>query len=272
MSGLLTTLRYPAVMGVVNVTPDSFSDGGAFLEPARAIAHGLRLAEEGADIVDVGGESTRPGSDPVPAEVELARVLPVVSALAAEGLRVSIDTAKAAVAEAALDAGAVMVNDVTALRGDPRMGGVVARAGASLCLMHMLGVPKTMQDDPRYDDVVGEVEAFLRERLAVAVEAGISEEEVCLDPGIGFGKTLAHNVELLHHLDALVRIGRPVVIGASRKRFIGAITGREEGERIAGTVAANVAALLRGASVFRVHDVRENREALDVAAAIMDAP
>jgi dihydropteroate synthase len=268
-AGLVEGLRRPAVMGVVNVTPDSFSDGGMFADAAAAVAHGARLAAEGADLVDVGGESTRPGSEPVPADEELRRVVPVVAGLAAAGVAVSVDTSKAGVAARALAAGAAMVNDVTALRGDPAMAGTIADAGADVCLMHMLGTPRTMQDDPRYDDVVEDVRRFLEERLAAAVAAGIPEARISLDPGIGFGKTVEHNLALLRATDRLVAIGRPVVVGASRKRFLGALTARSEGNRLAGTIAANLIALAGGAAVFRVHDVRENRDALDVAAAIM---
>ena len=258
----------PAVMGVLNVTPDSFSDGGAFLDPGAAVAHAAAMAAEGADLIDVGGESTRPGATPVSAEEELRRVMPVVEALAARGgVPISIDTSKALVAEAALRAGATFVNEVTALRGDPTMAELVAAMGADVCLMHMLGTPRTMQDDPRYDDVVTDVAAFLEERLAFAVSQGIAEERIWLDPGIGFGKTLEHNLALLRSLDAIVALGRPVVVGASRKRFLGALTGRTEADRVAGTVAANVLAFERGAHMFRVHDVAPTRDALVVASA-----
>jgi dihydropteroate synthase len=256
------------LMGVLNVTPDSFSDGGMFLDPDAAVRQGERLAEEGAAVLDVGGESTRPGSEGVSTEEELGRVLPVVERLAAAGQRVSIDTAKAAVAEAALDAGASIVNDVTAFRGSPEMAGLVARRGAGCVLMHMLGEPRTMQEDPRYDDVVSEVKAFLEQRLAFAVAEGVAEERVWLDPGIGFGKTVEHNLALLRRLDEIVSIGRPVVVGTSRKSFLGRLTGgRGEGERLPGTIATNVIALERGATVFRVHDVAQVRDALAVAAA-----
>jgi dihydropteroate synthase len=255
-------------MGVVNVTPDSFSDAGLFLDPDAAIEHGLRLADEGADILDVGGESTRPGAEPVPAEEELDRVLPVVEALARAGRSVSIDTTKLEVARAALAAGANLVNDVSAFRFSPDIAGLVAGAGAGCCLMHMLGEPRTMQADPRYDDVVGDVKAFLEERLAFATGEGIPEERIWLDPGIGFGKTVEHNLELLRRLDEIVAIGRPVVVGTSRKSFLGKLTGdRAEDERLPGTIATNVLALERGASVFRVHDVAPVADALKVAAA-----
>ena len=258
-------------MGVLNVTPDSFSDGGRFLDPEAAIAHGKRLAAEGADLVDVGGESTRPGAAPVSLEEELRRVIGVVEALASEiEVPLSIDTSKAEVARAALATGASFVNDVTALRGDSAMAGVVAEAGVDVCLVHMKGEPRTMQDDPRYDDVVREVRGFLEERLEAAVAAGIPEERVWLDPGIGFGKTLEHNLELIRRLDVIAGIGRPVVFGASRKRFLGHLTGRPEADRIAGTVAANVLALERGATMFRVHDVGTTLDALRVTTATLN--
>jgi dihydropteroate synthase len=264
------------LMGVVNVTPDSFSDGGRFLEPSAAVAHGASLAEEGAAILDVGGESTRPGAAPVGAAEELRRVIPVVEGLAAASgptpLRVSIDTSKAAVARAALDAGASYVNDVTAFRGDPAIAGLVAERGVECCLMHMLGEPRTMQDDPRYDDVVSDVKAFLEERLAFAVGEGVPEERVTLDPGIGFGKTLEQNLELLRRLDEITAVGRPVLVGTSRKSFLGKLTGRDVDDRLAGTIATNVLAYARGASVFRVHDVAPVRDALTVAAATVATP
>jgi dihydropteroate synthase len=256
-------------MGVVNVTPDSFSDGGDYLDCAAAVAHGIELEHEGATILDIGGESTRPGALPVPAEEELRRVIPVIKGLvsAHTAAKISIDTSKAAVAAAALDAGAALVNDVTALRGDPQMARLVAEGDAELCLMHMLGDPRTMQADPRYGDVVGEVKAFLQERMAAAIAAGISERRILLDPGIGFGKTVAHNLELLRRLEELVALGPPIVVGTSRKSFIGKLTGRAVDDRIAGTIATNVLAYERGARVFRVHDVAPVRDALEVAAA-----
>jgi dihydropteroate synthase len=268
----MSSFARPAVMGVLNLTPDSFSDGGRFLDPVAAVTHGRRMAEEGADLIDIGGESTRPGSEPVGEEEELRRVMPVLEALSAQlELPLSIDTSKARVASAALTAGASFVNDIWALRGDARMAETVASADVEVCLMHMQGDPKRMQDDPRYEDVVSEVKAFLEERLAFAVEEGIAEERVWLDPGIGFGKTLGHNLELLRRLDEIVAIGRPVVIGASRKRFIGTLTGRSEAERVGGTAAANLIAFDRGASMFRVHDVAETRDALAVAAATLES-
>jgi dihydropteroate synthase len=259
----------PIVMGVVNVTPDSFSDGGEWLDPDAAVAHGRDLVAQGAAILDIGGESTRPGAEPVTATEELRRVVPVLEGLAGAGARLSIDTSKAAVAAAALDAGATFVNDVTALRGDPAMAALVAERGCDVCLMHMLGEPRTMQRDPRYADVVDDVKAFLAQRLELAVAAGIAEEHVWLDPGIGFGKTVDHNLELLARLDEIVALGRPVVIGTSRKSFLGVITGRAAGERVPATIATNVLALARGARVFRVHDVAQARDALLVAAATL---
>ena len=258
----------PSVMGVVNVTPDSFSDGGRFVSPAEAIEHGRRLADEGAAIVDVGGESTRPGARPVPAEEELARVEPVLEGL--RGIPLSIDTSKATVARRALELGAELVNDVTALRGDPELAGVVAEEGAYLCLMHMQGEPRTMQADPRYDDVVSDVAAFLEERLSFAVEHGIPEEHVCLDPGIGFGKTPDQNLELVRRLDELAALGRPLVVGLSRKSTLGRVLGDPGATQgtLAASLGAAVAAFERGAWMLRVHDVRESVEALAIAAAV----
>lgn len=264
----------PVLMGVLNVTPDSFSDGGDFLDPAKAASRAVAMLDEGAEIMDVGGESTRPGSDPVPQGEEVRRVVPVIQKIMAArpDAIVSIDTYRAATAGAALDAGARIVNDVTALRGDPRMAAVAADARCPLILMHMLGEPKTMQRDPRYGDVVREVRDFLAARAERAVAAGVEPENIILDPGIGFGKTLEHNLELLRRLDELVELGFPVLVGASRKSFIGRITGVEEAkERVSGTVAANVMAYERGATFFRVHDVRANRQALAVASAISSA-
>jgi len=278
-------------MGIVNVTPDSFSDGGEFLEAGAAIAHGLSLAGEGAEILDIGGESTRPGADPVSAEEELRRVIPVIDGLVAAigatparaqtsaRAQISIDTSKAKVAAAALRAGASLVNDVSAFRANPEMAAVVADSGAECCLMHMLGEPRTMQraGGPQYKDVVDDVRAFLEERMAYAVGEGVAEERIMLDPGIGFGKTVAHNLELLRRLDELAALGRPLVIGTSRKSFLGRIAadvaGRAEPldaqHRLAGTIATNVLALERGAEVFRVHDVAPVGEALAVAAATL---
>lgn len=262
------------IMGVLNVTPDSFSDGGQYLDEQAALAHALELERDGAAILDVGGESTRPGAEPVAVGEELRRVVPVIEALTAGGSRaqISIDTIKLPVARAAVDAGATYVNDVTAFRHDPELAGLVADRDLDCCLMHMLGEPRTMQASPRYDDVVSEVKAFLEERLAFAVAAGIAEERIQLDPGIGFGKTAEHNLELLRRLDELVAIGRPLLIGVSRKSFLGRITGREVGDRLAATLAANVLAFTKGATIFRVHDVAPLRDALTVAAATVRAP
>jgi dihydropteroate synthase len=267
-----SVVRVYRIMGVVNVTPDSFSDGGEFLDRDAAIAQAARLAVEGADMLDVGGESTRPGSRGIGEAEERRRVVPVIAGVRAAGIaaRISVDTSKAAVAAAALDAGADYVNDVTALRGDPDLAALVADRGAGVCLMHMLGSPRTMQDDPRYDDVVDTVKAFLEARMAAAVRAGIAEERIDLDPGIGFGKTVAHNLELIDRLGELVALGRPVVLGTSRKGFLGRITGREDPHaRVAGTLATLVLGLERGATVFRVHDVAPARDALAVAAATL---
>ena len=258
----------PSVMGVVNVTPDSFSDGGLFVDPASAIEHGRRLAAEGAAVVDVGGESTRPGAEPVSTDDELGRVTPVLEGLS--GLPVSIDTSKAPVARRALELGAELVNDVTALRGDPVMAEVVAEAGAFVCLMHMQGEPRTMQVAPQYDDVVSDVLAFLEKRVAFAVENGIREERICVDPGIGFGKTADQNLELLRRLDELGSLGRPVLVGVSRKSTLGKIVGngRSKDALVAASVAAAVSAYVRGAWMIRAHDVRETVDGLAVAAAV----
>ena len=259
----------PSVVGVVNVTPDSFSDGGERLAPADAVAAARRMVDDGAALVDVGGESTRPGSEEVSLDEELRRVVPVLEELGGD-VPVSIDTSKAEVARRALALGAVLVNDVRALRADPELAGVVADGSAYLCLMHMLGEPRTMQDDPRYDDVVAEVARFLEERLALAVEAGIAEERICLDPGIGFGKTVEHNLELLARLHEIVALGRPVLVGASRKRFLGRILGDRDAVTgpVSAGVATSVVAFERGATLFRVHDVREHVEALAAARAV----
>ena len=255
----------PSVMGVVNVTPDSFSDGGVHLDPDVAAAAARRMVADGAAVVDVGGESTRPGSSGVTADEEPLRVVPVLERLAGE-VPVSIDTAKAEVARRALELGAEMVNDVTALRADPDMAETVAAADAYLCLMHMRGEPRTMQQEPRYRDVAGEVAAFLEERLAFAVEQGIPEERICLDPGIGFGKTVAHNLELVRRLDVLLALGRPVLVGFSRKSSLRALTGSDD--LLGAGVAAAVAAFERGATILRVHDVKPHVDALTVAAAV----
>jgi dihydropteroate synthase len=252
-------------MGVVNATPDSFSDGGVHLDPDVAAAAARRMIEEGAALVDVGGESTRPGSEGVSAAEELRRVVPVLDRLGGD-VPVSIDTAKAAVARAALERGAILVNDVTALRADPDLAGVVADSDAYLCLMHMQGEPRTMQEEPRYDDVAAEVASFLEERLAFAVAQGIPAERVCLDPGIGFGKTVAHNLELVRRLDVLLALGRPVLVGFSRKSSLRLLTGSDD--LLGASVAAAVAAFERGATIVRVHDVKPHVDALAVAGAI----
>jgi dihydropteroate synthase len=262
------------VMGVVNVTPDSFSDGGLYLDRDAALAHARELEQQGAAILDIGGESTRPGAAPVAEEEELRRAVPVIAALSQGGgcAQISIDTSKVVVARAALEAGATLVNDVTAFRGDPEMAELVAGTGADCCLMHMLGEPRTMQEDPHYTDVVSEVAAFLEERMAFAIAHGVPEERIMLDPGIGFGKTLEHNLELLRRLDEIVALGRPVVVGTSRKSFLGRLTGRDVGDRVPGTIATNVLAYLAGAQVFRVHDVAAVHDALKVTAATVSAP
>jgi dihydropteroate synthase len=256
-------------MGVVNVTPDSFSDGGLFLDPGAAIDHGRALAAEGADLLDVGGESTRPGAEAVGAEEETRRVAPVVGGLAGAGAPVSIDTSKRPVAEAALDAGATLVNDVTALRADEELAALCADRECDVILMHMQGTPRTMQENPTYDDVVDDVKAFLAERIEYAVSEGVAEERIWVDPGIGFGKTVEHNLELLRRLRELSDLGRPICVGTSRKSFIGKITGRPVDQRLGGTIASGVLAYANGAEMLRVHDVRETRGALTVAETIL---
>jgi dihydropteroate synthase len=262
----------PRIMGILNVTPDSFSDGGEWFDFDEAVQHGRALVAEGADILDVGGESTRPGAAPVAIDEELRRVVPVIRALREAGAQLSVDTMKLTVAEAAVEAGATFVNDVTAFRHEPELAGFVADRGCDCCLMHMLGEPRTMQDDPRYDDVVDEVRAFLEERAEFAVGEGVREERIMVDPGIGFGKTLDHNLELLRRLDEIVAVGFPVVVGTSRKSFLGRLTGRDDPhDRVAATVATTVLALERGAAVFRVHDVAPTKDALTVATATLRA-
>ncbi len=256
-------------MGIVNVTPDSFSDGGEFLDPERAIAHGRELADEGADILDVGGESTRPGARAVDAAEELGRVVPVVEALAKDGPKVSIDTSKTEVARAALDAGASMVNDVTALRADPDLAALCAERDCEVVLMHMLGDPRTMQENPVYHDVVDDIKVFLAERIEFATVAGIHRERIWIDPGIGFGKTVEHNLELHRRLGEFAELGRPVAFGSSRKSFIGKLTGAGVDQRLGGTIASNVIAYANGARMLRVHDVAPMQEALTVADAIL---
>lgn len=258
------------IMGIVNVTPDSFSDGGEFLDPEKAIAHGRELAKAGADILDIGGESTRPGADAVDAGAELLRVQPVIEALASDETPISIDTSKAIVAEAALAAGASMVNDVTALRSDPGLTAVCAETGCDVVLMHMLGDPRTMQENPVYDDVVDDIKAFLAERIEFAVSQGIDERRIWVDPGIGFGKTVEHNLELHRRLGEFAELGRPISFGSSRKSFIGKLTGAEVDQRVGGTIASNVIAYANGARMLRVHDVGPMRQALTIAEAILD--
>jgi dihydropteroate synthase len=262
----------PRVMGILNVTPDSFSDGGEFFAHDVAIAHGRELVAQGAAILDVGGESTRPGARPVAADEELERVVGVIEALRDAGAQLSIDTSKLAVAEAALDAGATLVNDVTAFRHDPDIAALVAQRGCDCCLMHMLGEPRTMQKDPRYDDVVDDVKAFLTARAQSAIDAGVATARIMVDPGIGFGKTLEHNLELLRRLPEIAALGFPVVIGTSRKSFLARLTGHDDPhDLVAATVATTVLALQGGARVFRVHDVGPTVDALKVAAATLPA-
>lgn len=261
--------RRPVVMGILNVTPDSFSDGGDFLDPDAAARQARRMVEDGADILDVGAESTRPGSERVDADEQIRRLREILPAVVACGVPVSIDTTLSAVARFALDAGAAILNDVSAGRDDPAMLGLAAASGAPVVLMHMLGTPKDMQAEPRYDDVVAEVRQFLAERVDAAVAAGVSRERIIVDPGIGFGKTLGHNLALLAGTARIASLGLPVLVGPSRKRFIGELTGqRDPRDRTAGTVAACLDAWSRGATVFRVHDVRPLRDALAVAEAV----
>ena len=261
------------IMGVVNVTPDSFSDGGRFLDRRAAVEQGLRLAAEGARILDIGGETTRPGSEPTPAAVELDRVLPVIRELKARCDAVlSIDTNKAEVAAAACTAGAEIINDITALQGDPEMAALAARSRAGLVLMHMLGTPRTMQQDPHYDDVVSEVRDFLAAQARAALAAGVEREAIVLDPGIGFGKTLTHNLELIRNLPALTRLGYPVLVGASRKAFIGHLTGRATpADRVWGSLGVHLLGAALGAQIVRVHDVAPLRDALLVGDAVLAA-
>jgi dihydropteroate synthase len=261
----------PLVMGIVNVTPDSFSDGGRFATPDAAVNHGVRLAAEGADLLDIGGESSRPGSKPVPPDEELARVIPVVRGLAARvNVPISVDTTKAEVARQALLAGASIINDISAGRGDPDMIGVVRDAGAAVVLMHMQGTPETMQQNPTYTDVVREVRDFLAERVQAWVTAGVPAERIAVDPGIGFGKTSGHNLELLRNLDALLDIGRPILLGVSRKGFLGRLTGRPVTDRVAASLAAACFCVSRGAAhILRVHDVAATADAASVLGALV---
>ncbi len=268
-TGSLRLDERPLIMGILNVTPDSFSDGGRYSDPDRAVAHGLAMAEDGADILDVGGESTRPGAEETDAAEELRRVIPVVQALRKRTeTPISVDTRKAEVARQAIEAGAVIVNDVSACAHDPAMADVVVKYGVGLVLMHMRGDPRTMQDAPEYSDVVRETTNELLERANGLLAKGVERERLALDPGIGFGKTLDHNLDLLARLSALVATGYPVAAGVSRKSWIGAITGRATGERLAGSLAAAVHCFAQGARVLRVHDVRETRDAIAVAVAL----
>jgi dihydropteroate synthase len=264
---------FPKLMGIVNVTPDSFSDGGQFLDPARAVAQSLQLVADGADLLDIGGESTRPGATPVSADEEIRRVVPVIAEVARRTpVPISIDTTKADVARRALDAGAAIVNDISGLRFDPEMASVCAAARAGVVCMHMQGTPQTMQDDPRYADVVGEISAYLAERLAALAERGIERERVVLDPGIGFGKTPAHNLTILEQIARFRALGRPILIGHSRKRFLSKIVGRRLDEVSAATIGVAVASALNGADLLRVHDVRATRDALAACWTVLGRP
>lgn len=262
----------PLIMGILNVTPDSFSDGGRFFNLQAAVDRGLQMIQEGADIIDVGGESTRPGAAAVSAEEELARVIPVIQALSkAPGAILSIDTIKAGVAQRAVEAGARIINDVSALTNDPDMPRVAKESGAGVILMHMQGTPRTMQKDPHYADVVADVRDYLRARVEVLTTGGVALDAIAVDPGIGFGKTLEHNVRLLANLKALTTMGRPVVVGLSRKSFLGALTGCEVNERLAPSLAGLVFCILNGAHILRVHDVKESRQAMTVAMTLAEA-
>lgn len=260
--------QHPLIMGIINVTPDSFSDGGKFFDEERAVAHGLRLAQDGADILDVGGESTRPGAAPVPEDEELRRTIPVIRRLRDTGAALSIDTRKGRVAREALAEGAEIVNDVTALMDDPETAEAARQAGAGVILMHMRGNPRTMQNQPEYADVAAEVRDYLRARLGEAASRGLASETLAVDPGIGFGKTLQHNLELLGRLPWLTALGRPVVVGLSRKSFLGKLTGREVGDRLAASIAGLAFSVLQGATIMRVHDVRESWDAVRVLTAL----
>ena len=259
-------------MGVLNVTPDSFSDGGLFFEPARAIEHGIKMAEEGADIIDVGGESTRPGSDPLPLEEELGRILPIIAELSSRlEIPISVDTYKSQVAQKAIDAGAQIINDISGLRFDPQMASVAARNDTPLIIMHMRGTPKTMQQDPRYEDLMGEIIAYLREGIEKAEGAGVARQQVIVDPGIGFGKRLQDNLVILNRLSDLTVLERPIMIGTSRKSFIGALLGLEVHERGTATLATVAVSALKGAHIVRVHDVAPTRPVVDMVDAIISA-
>ena len=268
--GVLRLGERTVVMGIVNVTPDSFSDGGLFLEPARAIEHGLRMAEEGADIIDVGGESSRPGSDPLPLEEELRRIIPTIEGLASHlTIPISVDTYKSGVAERAVEAGAQIINDISGLHLDPQMVSVAARYDTPLIIMHIRGTPKTMQQNPRYDDLMGEIIAYLREGIARAEEAGVDPQKVIVDPGIGFGKRIEDNLVILDRLDDLTVLGRPILVGTSRKSFIGAVLNLEVHERGIGTLAAVAVSVLKGAHIVRVHEVASVRQVVDMVDAVI---
>jgi len=260
-------------MGILNVTPDSFFDGGRYLTPQAAIEGGLAMVEDGADIVDIGGESSRPWSRPITAQEEIDRVLPVIEGIRREcSIPLSIDTTKAAVARESLAAGVSIVNDISALRFDPAMAETIVRASAFVVLMHMQGTPERMQENPHYDDVVGEIRAFLSERIDRAVQGGIPRDRIIIDPGIGFGKLLSHNLSILQNLDQLSELGPPVLVGVSRKSFLGALLGEPSSEGLEGTIAANAIAVLHGASILRVHDVKEGRRTADVAFRVLNVP
>ena len=269
MRGRRLVFDRPMVMGVLNVTPDSFSDGGRYLDPGAAVKHALEMVDEGADLIDIGAESSRPGAEPVPEAEELRRLIPVVQEVCRRvSVPVSVDTTKAAVARAAIDAGAAMVNDISACRADPAMPAVAAETGAGLVLMHMQGTPQTMQQAPRYGSVVDDVRDFLHTRMQAAVQAGVAADHILLDPGIGFGKTLDHNLTLLARLDALQSLGRPILVGVSRKAFIGEVLGRRTDDRLMGTSAAVAIAVFRGAAVVRVHDVKAMQDVIRMVYAI----
>lgn len=271
VKGQRLALDRPLLMGIINVTPDSFSDGGRFFDPQRAVEHAIRLVGEGADLLDIGAESTRPGAQPVDEQEERRRLIPVVAAVAkAVSVPISVDTSKAEVAKAAIDAGAVMVNDVTALRGDSAMVEIVAKAGAGLALMHMQGSPQTMQHTPQYDDVIGEVARFLAARARFAIERGVARNRIVLDPGIGFGKTLTHNLDLLANLHVLKELGYPLLVGPSRKGFIGQLTRQSVEARGWGTAAVVALAVEQGANILRVHDVAPMKDVVNVAAALAE--
>jgi dihydropteroate synthase len=272
-NGVILDLRKPHIMGVVNVTPDSFSDGNRFVTPQRAIEHALALVEAGADIIDIGGESTRPKADPVSADEELERILPVLEGLSGKSkIPISVDTSKAKVAKQALAAGAAIINDVTGLQGDPEMARVVAQGSAGVVLMHSRGTPQEMQRDTHYDDLISEVRHFLAGSIKLARQAGVSDEQMVIDPGIGFGKDVKGNLSLLRHLAEFRTLGRPILVGTSRKSFIGTVLGRNVDERLMGTAATVAVSLMQGARIFRVHDVREMRDIVDMTQAILVAP